>query len=132
MGTYADYRCARATSTGAYSFFYGNPDNYTQVKTATFYNSSVAASNVYAWLATTCVATTLYAYICETPITRYNCPTMMPPPAPNAPVPATLCAPPNNQTFWCTGATCYSYVTSTQMAATTYNNSVARRAAAAG
>jgi hypothetical protein len=63
--------CARATSTGAYWFYSGSSTNYTQLKTTTFYNSSVTASNVYAWLATSCATTTLYAYICKMPLNSF-------------------------------------------------------------
>jgi hypothetical protein len=79
--------CARATSTGAYWFYTGDSTNYTQVKTATFYNSSVTANNVFAWLATSCASTTVYAHVCKINRAKFACPAS-PPPAP-APPPST-------------------------------------------
>jgi hypothetical protein len=83
--------CSRATSTGAYWFYTGDSSNYTQVKTATFYNSSVTASNVFAWLATSCATTTLYAHICKVPRSKFACPASPPPAPPPPPSTAQLC-----------------------------------------
>jgi hypothetical protein len=64
MGTYPAYTCAKATSTYTYTGFGGNPDNFTQVKTAAMYSSNTS-TNTYGWLAQAC--TTSLPFVCEMP-----------------------------------------------------------------
>ena len=65
-----------------------------QVKTLANYNTSVAASNAYAWLVTSCASATTYPYICAFSSNDFACPVAPPPPVrPPPPPSAGICEP---------------------------------------
>jgi hypothetical protein len=70
------FTCARATSTGAYTYFWGNPSSYADLKNTTLFYS-LAASDNFAWLATSCTGT--YEHICQIPPSSFACPPTPPP-----------------------------------------------------
>jgi hypothetical protein len=104
------YTCARASSSVAYTYFWGNPVNYADLKNATLFFSNTS-TNTHGWcvpdrptatstalhvrikrmmllacrMASSC--TSLYAFVCEYSLASFSCPAA-PPPAP--PPPATL------------------------------------------